>query len=90
MRSKLSPGERAVLMGFVRDEIDALEDLLELDLTRWRIGGEYTPDLKVEAVEALLGGREPAEEIAERLSVPESLVRAWGDEVLASVPGMYS
>ena len=89
MRDALTPGERAVLMGFVRDEIDALEKLLDLDLSRWRLGGEYTPGLKTEAVEALLGGRESAEEVAKRLSVPALLLRAWGDEVLAAVPRIY-
>lgn len=87
MRTSLSPGERAVLMGHVRAEIDALEDLLGIDLDRWRLGGTHDSSLRASALQRILQDGEDLEKVAAEHSVSPALLRAWRDDAISSAMG---
>lgn len=87
MRDELSDGERAVLMGYVRDEIDALEELLDLDLSRWRLGARFTPELRADAMRRVLWDGALAGVVAAEMSIPATLLESWCEEAVARMEG---
>jgi hypothetical protein len=80
-----SDGERAVAMGYVRNEIDELERMLDIDLSRWRLGARFSGEVKKGALERMLGDEAAPEVVAREMDVPLAMLARWRDQAVAQV-----